>query len=51
MKKLRWGLIGAGDIAKKRIAPALRDLENYFKFQIENRIKIFIGQKSFIRKF
>lgn len=28
MKKLKWGLIGAGDIAKKRIAPALRDLEN-----------------------
>ncbi len=24
----RWGLIGCGDIAKKRIAPALRDLEN-----------------------
>ncbi len=28
MKTLKWGLIGAGDIAKKRIAPALRDLEN-----------------------
>lgn len=27
MKKLRWGLIGCGDIARKRIAPALRDLE------------------------
>lgn len=26
MKKVRWGLIGAGDIARKRIAPALRDL-------------------------
>lgn len=25
---LNWGLIGAGDIARKRIAPALRDLEN-----------------------
>ena len=25
MKKLRWGLIGCGDIAQKRIAPALRD--------------------------
>jgi predicted dehydrogenase len=25
---LRWGLIGAGDIARKRIAPALRDLPN-----------------------
>src|SRR5689334_10820130 len=23
--KLRWGLIGCGDIARKRVAPALRD--------------------------
>ena len=28
MKVLNWGLIGAGDIARKRIAPALRDLPN-----------------------
>jgi predicted dehydrogenase len=28
MKTLKWGLIGAGDIARKRIAPALRDLPN-----------------------
>jgi predicted dehydrogenase len=28
MKTINWGLIGAGDIARKRIAPALRDLEN-----------------------
>ena len=28
MKKLGWGLIGCGDIARKRIAPALRDLES-----------------------
>jgi predicted dehydrogenase len=27
MKKLRWGLIGCGDISRKRVAPALRDLE------------------------
>jgi predicted dehydrogenase len=26
MKSLRWGLVGAGDIARKRIAPALRDM-------------------------
>src|SRR5258706_14084785 len=26
MKQLRWGLIGCGDIAQKRVAPALRDL-------------------------
>ncbi len=28
MNKLKWGLIGAGDIARKRIAPALRDLKS-----------------------
>ncbi|HEX8639362.1 MAG TPA: Gfo/Idh/MocA family oxidoreductase [Pyrinomonadaceae bacterium] len=28
MKALKWGLIGAGDIARKRVAPALRDLPN-----------------------
>src|SRR5215468_2493764 len=28
MQKLRWGLIGCGDIAAKRVAPALRDLPN-----------------------
>jgi predicted dehydrogenase len=28
MNKLRWGLIGCGDIARKRIARALRDSEN-----------------------
>jgi predicted dehydrogenase len=28
MDKLNWGLIGCGDIARKRIAPALRDLES-----------------------
>jgi predicted dehydrogenase len=25
MKKIRWGLIGCGDISRKRVAPALRD--------------------------
>ncbi len=28
MKRLGWGLIGCGDIAQKRVAPAIRDLEN-----------------------
>ena len=28
MRSLKWGLIGAGDIARKRIAPALRALPN-----------------------
>lgn len=27
-KKVSWGLIGCGDIARKRVAPALRDLPN-----------------------
>jgi predicted dehydrogenase len=27
-KKVRWGLIGCGDIARKRVAPALHDLPN-----------------------
>ena len=27
-RKLSWGLIGCGDIARKRVAPALRDLPN-----------------------
>ncbi|HVF86918.1 MAG TPA: Gfo/Idh/MocA family oxidoreductase [Pyrinomonadaceae bacterium] len=26
MRKLKWGLIGCGDIARRRVAPALRDL-------------------------
>ena len=28
MSVVKWGLIGAGDIARKRIAPAIRDLPN-----------------------
>jgi predicted dehydrogenase len=28
MNGLKWGLIGCGDIAQKRVAPALRDLQN-----------------------
>jgi predicted dehydrogenase len=28
LKALRWGLIGCGDIARRRVAPALRDLES-----------------------
>ena len=27
-RAVRWGLIGCGDIARRRVAPALRDLEN-----------------------
>ena len=28
MNVVRWGLLGAGDIVRKRVGPALRDLEN-----------------------
>ena len=28
MNKVRWGLIGCGDIARKRVAPALRDADS-----------------------
>lgn len=28
MKTLTWGIIGAGDIVRKRVAPALQNLEN-----------------------
>jgi len=28
MRRVRWGLIGCGDIARRRVAPALRDLPN-----------------------
>src|SRR6266851_4797038 len=28
MKQLAWGLIGCGDIARRRVAPALRDLDD-----------------------
>ena len=32
MKKLAWGLIGCGDIARKRIAPALRSGTRHTRF-------------------
>ncbi|HEX8282795.1 MAG TPA: Gfo/Idh/MocA family oxidoreductase [Pyrinomonadaceae bacterium] len=28
MRVIKWGLVGCGDIARRRVAPALRDLEN-----------------------
>ena len=28
MSVLHWGLIGCGDIARKRVAPAFRDLDD-----------------------
>ena len=34
MSVVKWGLIGAGDIARKRIAPAFRDLPNCEFFSV-----------------
>ncbi len=49
MKTLKWGLIGAGDIARKRIAPALRDLENC-EFVAVNRARADLAE-SFAEEF
>mgnify|MGYP000847686154 CR=1 FL=1 len=38
MTKVRWGLIGCGDIARKRVAPALHDLPNV-EFVAVNRAR------------
>ena len=47
--KLRWGLIGCGDIARKRVAPALRDLPNCELFAV-NRAN-FAQAGSFAKEF
>ncbi len=49
MKQLKWGLIGCGDIAKKRVAPALRDLGNC-DFVAVNRAKYELA-KPFAEQF
>ena len=49
MKQLRWGLIGCGDISKKRVAPALRDLENC-DFVAVNRARYDLAE-SFAKEF
>lgn len=49
MEKLRWGLIGCGDISRKRVAPALRDLPNC-EFLAVNRAR-FDQAESFAREF
>lgn len=38
MSKVRWGLLGCGDIARKRVAPGLRDLPNV-EFVAVNRAR------------
>jgi predicted dehydrogenase len=49
MKTLNWGLIGAGDISRKRIAPALRDLPNC-NFVAVNRARAELAEE-FAREF
>jgi len=49
MKKLAWGLIGCGDISRKRVAPALRDLAEC-DFVAVSRERGELGE-SFAREF
>jgi len=49
LKKLKWGLIGCGDISRRRVAPALRDLDNC-DFVAVNR-RDFSLAKSFALEF
>ncbi len=49
MNKVRWGLIGCGDISRKRVAPALRDLESCELVAV-NRSRTDLAE-SFAREF
>jgi predicted dehydrogenase len=49
MRKLRWGLIGCGDISRKRVAPALRDLD-ICELVAVNRARAELAE-SFAREF
>ena len=49
MEKLGWGLIGCGDISRKRVAPALRDLETCELVAV-NRSRAELAE-SFAREF
>ena len=44
MEKLRWGLIGCGDISRKRVAPALRDLDTCELIAI-NRSRVELAER------
>lgn len=47
--KVKWGLIGCGDIARKRVAPALRDLPNCELVAVSR--ENFSQAESFAREF
>jgi predicted dehydrogenase len=49
MLKVKWGLIGCGDISRKRVAPALRDLPNCELVAV-NRANFELAE-SFAREF
>ena len=49
MKKLKYGLIGCGDIAQKRVAPAIRELESCELVAV-NRARYELAEK-FAREF
>ena len=49
MTKVCWGLIGCGDIAQKRVAPALRDLPNV-EFVAVNRARAELAE-AFAQQF
>ncbi len=49
MKQLAWGLIGCGDIARRRVAPALRDLAQCDLVAVSRRRAEFA--ESFAREF
>jgi predicted dehydrogenase len=49
MNKLRWGLIGCGDISRKRVAPALRDIPEC-ELTAVSRARVDLAE-SFAREF
>ncbi len=49
MNTVRWGLLGCGDIAQKRVAPALRDLPNV-EFVAVNRARAELAE-AFAKQF
>jgi len=49
MDQVKWGLVGCGDISRKRVAPALRDLPNC-DFAAVNRARFELAE-SFAKEF
>ncbi len=49
MKRLRWGLVGCGDISRKRVAPAIRDIPGSELITV-NRARVELAE-DFAREF